>query len=1522
MVSAVVLLLIFLPIIATLLLSIDSVQNYIVKRASEYASEYLESKVSVGHIDIDLLSKVHIYDFYVEDPDADTLLYVDEAVARIASLDIPRDGLRLKDVKVTGAELNIREMASGELNIRPIVSKITKQDGQSTFRLYIDNIEAEQSCFRYERLEHRNPSYGIDYFDMEIGDINGRLENFAVESGVVHSTITRLSVRERSGFTVDDFTGYFVVDKGVIRFENLEAKTKQSYVNIPNLIIDGESWLEYKDYIDKVDMRGRITKSKISTYDLGFFAPALRKWGLMFYNLDGSFNGVVSDFVANVNKASVGKHTYTRADIHIIGLPEWQTSKYIVGVKQLHTTADDVELFMHRVTGNKAEGRVKDIIESLGSADVRGTFGGKLCSFHTAGNIATKQGNISADINFTHISEGNHTVSGSVNTDNLHLGNILGIDKLGTVDADITVSQGDITPDGILGEAKALVRDIGIDLHRFQGINISGKAEEYDTYDLYVESNDDDLNFSLNKCIIDFSTNKPSCEVDFVLRNANLHKLGINRRDTTSNLAFNLRGDVSGSSIEDIDGAATFSDIRYAYTGNEISSQRLEVEVKGEGKNETKFIKLQSDFVDLVFRSNSNYREIVDYLRSALKRYIPVLYDSTSTHNNSFSSTTEQHSSILYVETKERLNDLLKIFVDGLLFAPKTELNMSFCPQSNALDVNLKSEAIEYNSVIAADASLTVSNQGDSLNMWAKSEAIYLGARRFMPNFTVNGTARHNKVSISSKFSDSTLQRSGLLVMDANFTRNTQTNRRSIHIDVHPSNFTSNNHTWKLYATNGIDIDSSRVRINDLRIGRTNQELIVNGIVSRDRSDSLSLVFNNFDLSPLSLLVNRWGYELEASSKGTATLRSVLRHPQIEANIDLNDIKVNGIPAPPQQLLSTWDLEENRANAFIKDRTTSREVVKGYYKPLDQKYYAEADLEGVELSLIQPFLTGIVSDIHGTASGKINILGTGRQAVLGGSAVVDSLDVHVDYTNTRYKAPRGTLEIGENRIIATSIPVFDEKGNQGSFSMNLNLNHLSNIKYDITVTANDMLVFDTDSKQNDLFYGHVYASGTATFNGSKQGMNMRVEGTSSPNSRFYLPMSGKEDIAYADFVQFKEPTKAGADTTLFLTRRLMMYEREQRLSSSSESNMIMDIVLNVNPNVEMQLVIDPTVGDVIKGKGNGRITMHIEPDQDIFTMDGDYHITEGTYLFTLQKVVNKLFTVEPGSSIQWTGDPLDADINIDAIYRTKTSLKPLLGNSIEGVDVSRSVPVDCCIKLTGKLMKPDVSFDVEVTNVSPEIETIVRSILNDQQAIATQMLWLLTAGTFSAEDPGAMGASLSATTGFDLLSNQLSNWLSGDRLNILLRYRPRTNITGDEVDAGFSTSWLNNRLIVELKGGYLSDASSQATENTRKFIGEGFVTWLIDPDGTFKLKGFTQTIDRYGENQGMQESGVGIYFNKSFNTLSDLGINVRNRMNLAERQKRRRERREEKQEQREERRDSTSKREQEHSRIITRGVAR
>ena len=288
-------------------------------------------------------------------------------------------------------------------------------------------------------------------------------------------------------------------------------------------------------------------------------------------------------------------------------------------------------------------------------------------------------------------------------------------------------------------------------------------------------------------------------------------------------------------------------------------------------------------------------------------------------------------------------------------------------------------------------------------------------------------------------------------------------------------------------------------------------------------------------------------------------------------------------------------------------------------------------------------------------------------------------------------------------------------------------------------------------------------------------------------------------------------------------------------------------------------------------------------------MYGDYTISEGSYLFTLQNIINKKFIIEEGSTISWTGEPVDALLNIDAVYKVKASLQPLLAGSVSSNTSTRAVPVDCIIHLSDRLTKPTVTFDVVVPNADPDVQAVVANALSTPESRSQQFLYLLVANSFiseAASDTSSnIGVSASAATGFELLSNQLSNWLSADDYNIVIRYRPKTDVTSDEVDFGFSTELINNRLLLEVEGNYLVDKSMAENQNASNLMGEAYLTWLIDRAGNLRLKGFTHTIDRFDENQGLQETGIGIYYKQSFNNLKDLKQRVKENFAIRRREK-------------------------------------
>ena len=1465
--STLILLSIFLPVAISLLLHIGRVQNFVVDKAADFASEYLGARVAIGRIDLRLLSTLRVEDFYVEDYNRDTMLYARRAEASISSLDVMRDGLRLSAVRADGAKVYIRELPSGDINIRPIVLKLQSPNPKGNFRFYIDDIEAENVTFAFERLTHRNPEYGMDYFDMRVENISARVTDFSVIKSRVAMTVERLQARERCGFEIDSLFTKLWIDKGAICFEDFAVTTPHSFASVPYFNLLGGDWDKYKDFINNVRMVGEVRDVLLSTDDLGYFAPGLKDWDIDIRDAAATIDGVVSDFEVDMSNAVLGDATRVSATCHIVGMPNWKTSKYSVGLRQMHATSKDILSVVERVAPKPLPAEVCDIVERAQWVDVRATFGGRLNNFRVVGNLNSMRGGVSADVRLSH-SKAGLSLAGHATSSHLDLGRLLDIGAMHGLDArvDFSGEAERMSLDDIAGELSLQIDNFAVGGYNYSDVSAIGRLNDGEYY-AEISSEDENSGFMLY-AMADRRGNVPHYGLSFNVERADLAKLGINRRDSVSQLSASMGIDLVGRGLDDFVGYVSIADVDYLYPQGEVNTGSMHLDVSG--GEDIRTLHLESDFFNVQYQSRSSYRDVIDYLYNALKHYVPLLYDGSAEED--FAGRTinyEDDYTILKIKTHEDANTLFKAVVGNLVMAPGTQAMIMLNPGANLLSLSASSEALGYEDVVMANCVFDVNNRSDSLSMWVKSSDVYLGPRSIMPNFSLTGGAQRNRITLSAGFRDNSDKERGLLGLRAQVKRNEQTNRRSIHIDLTPSYYSSATQQWRLQSR-GIDIDSTHISIRDFRLTRPGQSLEIDGVASRKRSDSLRLTLENFDLSPLSAITSRVGYNFVGRSNGYATVKSALLAPEIEASIDLDSLSVNDIHIPQQLLTSNWDFEANQARVIIRNPERTDTAIIGYYRPADNAYYARAKMGGVKLDLISPFLKGIISNVDGEAEVEARLRGVGRKATLNGYAIADSLAVTVDYLNTRYSAPVAKVDIVDNHIIAKRIPVYDVQGNEGHFSVDLDLGNLSNLVYDIDIDIKDMLVLDTKEKDNDLFYGHVYASGNASFHGDKLGMKMDIEASSSDNSSFFMPLMGKSDIANADFITFKSRVVEQQDTTAFLTRLMMEYERKQRKVSDSEGIMDIDMSLNVSPNTDIQLVIDPTVGDIIKARGNGQLSLHLVPKANVFEMRGDYTITEGTYLFTLQNILNKRFTVVPNSSITWTGDPLGATLNIDAIYSTKASLQPLLGSSIQGIDISRAVPVDCYIKLTDKLTSPTVTFDVQVPNVAPEIQTVVQSTLNDQQAISTQMVWLLAANTFAAEDAGAMGATLTATTGFELLSNQLSNWLSGDNYNFTVRYRPRTEYTGDEVDVGFSQKLLNNRLILEFEGGYLSDVSAQTRQNPTNFVGEAFVTWVIDPDGTYRLKGFTQNIDRYGENQGMQETGIGFYYSESFNSLAEL----------------------------------------------------
>lgn len=1496
MVSAIVLALIFLPLLVALLFEIPAVQNFVAREATEIISRKLGTRISIDRVDIGLFYRVSLDGFYVEDFQRDTLLYAGRLDARIKSLGLFGGGLVFSRAELSDARFCLRETPDGEMNIKQVVDKLSKKDkarAEGKFRLEIERLETDGLDFCMERLEHRNPSYGVDFADMHLIDIRAELKNFTIDGPVIHTDIGRLAMRERSGFVVEDLAGCLCIANGCIDIREGHIRTAKSNIELPSLSLIGLDWALYKNFVEEVDITAQVVNTTLSSDDIAYFSPKMKDWHLTLTDVNADVSGPVADMSGSLRSVRTGADTKLSVDFAAQGLPDVGKGHFKADISELTTSAADVDRLAAALTGKNLPDEVLRIAKNAGKIGLTGKFDGTLTAFAADAALATEIGGATCLLQVSSLRDGCRGVLGDVKTSSLQLGELLENDLLGPLSLNVHVN-GELSSEHSDAEVSGEILRLGINGYDYDSLRMKGHLVNREFNGL-IEARDRNLRFDFRGLLDLNDEQRPRYDFALDLEEANLAALGVNRRDSVSVLAARIAARAVGRTLDDLNGIIFVRDVSYRYNDRELAADS--VVIVGRNSLSDKFIRLRSDFVDADYEGKTSYKEVFAYLQQRFRDYVPTL-DGGPGWQAQHPDTVELADGYSQLTVNVRkINPLVNAVSPGLQIADGSQLLLRINPANDKLSFEAASDYIERGRMLVTRLNLDAHNRGDSLVFAASTEDLYLNSFH-MSRVGMSGGAKDNKLELITDFADTIGDVSGRIGFRSEFARGRGPAGRQIDLRLTPSYISRGEKTWNIY-TDGITADTSRIRIDRFRMVNAGQQLLLDGVVSRRLQDSVQLTLHNFELAPFSQFTSSMGYRVDGRTNGSATMKAVLGAGEVQADIVVDSISINDLAVPSIWLRSRWDFIQNRAGILVQQRENLDTLVRGFYAPSQKRYYAQATLDAVELSALDPLLKGVVERTGGNADVDIALRGSGKEANLSGQIAVRDFTTTVDFTQVTYTMPRAVIEVKNNHLIAEGVPLYDPEKNEGLFSIDLNLEHLSNIFYSVKVLPKELMVLNTTSKDNDLFYGRIFASGSATIAGSKGGVKMDIVATTEGDSEFYMPLSGQSNAKTADFVTFVTPEQI--DTTDYLVRKKLLFQQQGRKKEAAGSTMDITMALNVQDNTAFQLVIDPTVGSALKGRGNGMLNLHINPGNGIFNMYGDYTLIEGSFLFSLQNIISKKFIIESGSMIQWTGEPVDARLDINAVYKLKTSLQPLLNTVTASSDddqsgsriSDRSVPVDCKIHIGGRLSNPQLDFSVVVPVTDIETQAAVASVLNTQEAQAQQFISLVALGTFSNSGSANIGASSGVATGLEMLTNQLTNWFSTDDYRIILNYRAGSEMTGDEVDFGFSTNLINNRLLVEVEGNYIIDNKQAVSNNVSNFMGEAHVTWLIDKSGNLRLKAFTQTIDRFDENQGLQETGIGISYKEDFNNFKDLKQRIRDRFTNKKRQKKRQARREE-----------------------------
>ena len=402
------------------------------------------------------------------------------------------------------------------------------------------------------------------------------------------------------------------------------------------------------------------------------------------------------------------------------------------------------------------------------------------------------------------------------------------------------------------------------------------------------------------------------------------------------------------------------------------------------------------------------------------------------------------------------------------------------------------------------------------------------------------------------------------------------------------------------------------------------------------------------------------------------------------------------------------------------------------------------------------------------------------------------------------------------------------------------------------IDSNRLLVLNTNDSEDALYYGAAFVGGNISLNGPTGQLVINADVTTESGTVFKIPLNDTESFGDNSYIHFLTPE-----------------EKEARLKGESlvfndVTGLEMDFDLDINNNAEIEIVIDKDSGSSINGRGNGNLLAQINTNGK-FNMYGDFLVEKGTYNFVYGGLIQKEFKVLPGGTLAWEGNPLDAEINIIAVYGgIDANPSVLLDNPI-----NQSIPVEVEIHLTGKLEKPDPTFDLSFPNVNSTLNSELQYRLNDNESKQLQVLSLLTTGSFRSElnfnSQDAIGLVA------DRVKAMLNDILSTEdgKLDLGFDFQIGENDPNFETDSrvGVTLSTkLSDRILINGKVGVPIGGVTETA-----IAGDFEIEMILNEDRSLSLKFFNRenNIRNFGDQIGYIQ-GIGLSYNVEFDNFKDL----------------------------------------------------
>jgi hypothetical protein len=1370
----------------------------------------------------------------------------------------------INDLQISGSSVTYQDNGN-QHNFRAGINSVRVKNAalelQDDWKITAESIGMADNSIEYESGDSIEFSNYFNANHLDFKDITLDISDLFFTDAKKSISVRNFSAVDQNNFTIKKFATEFSMDLHSITASLLLAETANSSIE-GDFKFGFSSLQALADSIPNMDLTLDIRNARIMHSDIIYFNSELASQSFftnpgLITEFSGNLSGSVDNLTGKDLVVKTGTNTTLETDCKMVGLPDFETMQADFPNLKISSGSKDIRMMAGKY--------IPENIDLPASITANITFTGMLKSFVADLNVTSSFGNASVSASVDKL----ENFKAKAGLSQFDLGKLLKNDKMfGPVTALAVISGKGLDKNTVRAELNGEIASIRLNAYDYHHLTLEGNLTGQE-FDGTIQLKDENATFDFTG-LVNLTPGQEQYKFRLNLEGADLEQLNLSKTGLAVGLVATV--DLKGGSLNKITGTAAIRNMVIIHDGKKYALDSLTVaSINGPEKNE---VSVGSAIIDVRFAGAVSLVALPSALGRYLNGYFPFLDVNPQSDNMEMPS--------FDLEIQVRNHPIIsEVFLPRLKVFEKASLVADYDTEKQALKAHVLVRNIVYGTTDIKDLEAGLDSEINGLRFKISSLGISNPNVR-MEHLLLEGTIADQVISSNLSSIDEKLNKK--LQVRSVITRQ----QDGFRIAIDPEDFYLMNDRWDLSADNYLVLGKKGFYVHNFVLSKSDSKIDIAS--ANDRFfDDLKIGIRNFSLDEISRIFATDTILLKGKADGNVLLKRVDQAYGIIADASIRNLVVRNVPVGDVSLKA---LNPESGKFAVEAKVTGQGnnlEAGGYFIPGggDNSIRINASVQSLSMATVQAFSMGQVTEASGTLSGNFLVTGNSSEPDITGKLAFNDALFKPAALNSLLGISNQTIEITHEGINFRSFALTDKDKHVATIDGTILMKKFRDLRFDLKVDSRDFLLANTTAGDNREVHGRMIVDSRIDIQGplNLPVINAKIKIKKGSNFTFAVPESRLTTDQGEGVVEFSNSQ----------TINPILLRAEKKINQNSGfKGFDISSIIEVDQEATLRLLMDPASTDSLVVRGEAALSFTLDPSGKM-SLTGAYNLNEGSYVVSLESVIKKKFNIVEGSTIIWNGDPLDADISINATYSVRASPYDLVYDQISGLSdadkggYKNRYPFLVYLKLRGEILQPKISFDIQL---APEDKGILGGVVNqklimlneDESALNKQVFALLVLGRFIQENPllsesGGTSALVRSTVGKFLSAqlNQLSSKVvPGMEMNFDIQsyedYQSGEATGRTQVEVGLKQQLFNERLSIEV-GGTVDVEGEKARQNTASDItGDVTVEFKITKDGRFRLKAFRHNqYEGFIEGQ-LVETGAGILFLHDFNKWREMFI--------------------------------------------------